>query len=170
MIYTSNAYNLISKKLSDFKRKKIRTFQRWLELWVNSFGGRSVHIPYREQYSAYERAVMDAGITGSGTGIAMKFNEVVSSAFTGLGLDFIPKIVAASGKSWRKLPNEYQKILIETANEYGPRMTKIAADVSEKNYKVFCDAVQRERLIFPLHHLERQASIHDLSTNPLKRS
>jgi TRAP-type C4-dicarboxylate transport system substrate-binding protein len=127
------------KGLDDFKGKKVRTYQRWLEMWVNAFGGRSVNVPYPEQYSAYERGVMDAGITGSGTGVAMKFDEVVSSAYAGLGLDFIPKIVAVSGKSWRALPKKYQTVLLEFAPKYEAHMTQVSAEVSEENYKIFED-------------------------------
>lgn len=125
------------RNLEDFKGKKMRTYQRWMEMWANAFGARSVNVPYPEQYSAYERKVMDAGVTGSATGVSMKFWEVVECAYTGLGLDYIPMFIAVSGKSWRKLPKKYQDVLLELAKKYGPMQVERANSVQEENYKKF---------------------------------
>jgi len=124
-------------KLADIKNKKTRTYQRWLELWVNAMGARSVNVPYGEQYSAFQRNLIDAGITGSATAGPMKFYEVVSTTLVDLGLDFIPFFICASGKSWRELPKEHQDLLMELAKKYGPQQIVKAAAVQGKYYEEF---------------------------------
>lgn len=124
-------------KLMDIKNKKTRTYQRWLELWVNAMGARSVNVPYGEQYSAFQRNLIDAGITGSATAGPMKFHEVVSTTMVDLGLDFIPFFICVSGKSWRELPIEHQNLLLELGQKYGSQQIARAVSVQEKYYEEF---------------------------------
>ncbi len=52
------------KSPADFKDKKIRVFGKTLGAFVTSLGGKPALISGSEQYLAYQRKTVDAGMTG----------------------------------------------------------------------------------------------------------
>ena len=52
------------KTPADFKNKKIRVFGKTLGAFVTSLGGKPALISGSEQYLAYQRGTVDAGMTG----------------------------------------------------------------------------------------------------------
>lgn len=114
--------------LGDLKGKKIRIFAKAQADYVNALGAEGVSIPVAEVYTALERGIVDATITGPDAIEGMKLNEViryVTDLQFGVGAGFI----VVSRKSWDALAANLRDVL----NVFGPDLTKRGWDIGAED-------------------------------------
>jgi TRAP-type C4-dicarboxylate transport system substrate-binding protein len=120
------------KTLKDFKGLKIRAYYAELSDLMSALGASPVFIPFPEQYSALQRGVIDATITGAGVGVALKFWEVTRYVMVDVAYAYAPHIIGVSMKHFEGLPDDLKKIVLDEGEKMGIRaaslMDKIGKD------------------------------------------
>ncbi len=110
---------LLSKKEplhgpEDVKGKKVRVFGKTLGKWVEVVGGKPVLTSGSEQFLAYQRGVVDIGMTGITTVKSRKLNEVMD-AVTRVPIAAIEFVVVINEKVWQGLSDEEREIISKAA-------------------------------------------------------
>lgn len=101
------------KTPADFKDKKVRTFGKTLGEFVESMGGKPTIISASEQYLAYQRGTVDAGMTGV-TGVQNRKLWEVMDTITVTNHADIEFLVVVNTKWFDRL-NDKQKAAIKEA-------------------------------------------------------
>ena len=98
----------------DLEGKKIRTFGKALEAFVNLLGGGATNIAGSRQFLAYERGAVDGGMTGPLTVKDRKLYQVLDSlTLTDHGA--VEFLVLIHEGLWRRLPDGERAILTAAA-------------------------------------------------------
>ncbi len=110
---------LLSKKEplrgpQDVAGKKVRVFGKTLGKWVEVVGGKPVLTSGSEQFLAYQRGVVDIGMTGITTVKSRKLNEVMD-AVTRVPIAAIEFVVVINEKVWQGLSDRERQIISEAA-------------------------------------------------------
>jgi len=110
---------LLSKKEplhgpGDVEGKKVRVFGKTLGKWVEVVGGKPVLTSGSEQFLAYQRGVVDIGMTGITTVKSRKLNEVMD-AVTRVPIAAIEFVVVINEKVWQGLSDEEREIISKAA-------------------------------------------------------
>jgi C4-dicarboxylate-binding protein DctP len=127
----------------DMKGKKVRVFGKTLGEFTKSVGGAPVVMSGSEQFLAYQRGTVDAGMTGVSAVMPRKLYQVMDNLTVTKHAD-IEFVVIINDKVWDKL-DDTQRGIITTASrsveaDLREKMIKIEADAlveSKKNMKVF---------------------------------
>lgn len=127
------------KTPGDFKDKKVRTFGKTLGEFVKSLGGKPTMISASEQYMAYQRGTVDAGMTGV-TGVQNRKLWEVMDTITVTNHSDIEFLVVVNTK-WFNSLNDKQKAAIKEASliaekhlrDDNERLEKEAFKVSKEN-------------------------------------
>jgi len=98
----------------DMKGKKVRVFGRTLGKWVEIVGGVPALISASEQFLAYQRGVVDIGMTGMVTIPPRKLDQVMD-AVTKVPIADIEFIVVINEGVWQSLTDDQRRILAEAA-------------------------------------------------------
>ncbi|MCH7737868.1 MAG: TRAP transporter substrate-binding protein DctP [Chloroflexi bacterium] len=102
------------RTLKDFKGLKIRTHSTALGDLAAGLGAEGQFIAFSEVYTALERGILDAGVTGSTPAYGQKWYEV--SKYIVGPLTSHPHVMVAMNKArWDALPTNLQQILKEEA-------------------------------------------------------
>ncbi len=120
--------------LADIKGKKIRIFAKAQADYITALGGTGVSLPIADVYSALERGVIDAAITGPEIASGFKFHEVVQYV-TDLLLGPGAGYVVVSEKAWRGLPPDIRKEFESLL----PEMRKMSWDLLATDNKQHLD-------------------------------
>ncbi len=128
------------EKLEDFKGLRIRTMQVPLHIEAyKALGATPVPLAFGELYTALQTKVVDGNENGPATLVAMKFYEVQKYA------SYLPVlsnggILLMSLKTWNKLSEEEQNLILEateawakTMNEEGLKQDQEALKILEEN-------------------------------------
>ncbi len=83
---------------------------------ITMLGGTPVDLAYSEVYSAFETGEIDAA-ENSWPSYEVSQHYEVANYYTLDEHTRVPEIQLASGKTWKKLPNKYQEIILECAKE-----------------------------------------------------
>lgn len=135
----------------DMQGKKVRVFGKTLGEFTKSVGGAPVVMSGSEQFLAYQRGTVDAGMTGVSAVMPRKLYQVMDNLTVTKHAD-IEFVVVINDKVWNGL-NDNQRAIITKASrtveaDLREKMIKIEADAlaeSKKNMKVFeLDAAQIE--------------------------
>jgi len=110
------------KTPSDFKDKKIRVFGKTLGAFVSSLGGKPTLISGSEQYLAYQRGTVDAGMTGV-SGVKSRKLYQVMDTLTVTNHGDIEFVVVVNQKWYNKL-NAKQKSAIQTASKIAEKAVR----------------------------------------------
>lgn len=110
------------KTPSDFKDKKIRVFGKTLGAFVSSLGGKPTLISGSEQYLAYQRGTVDAGMTGV-SGVKSRKLYQVMDTLTVTNHGDIEFVVVVNQKWYNKL-NAKQKTAIQTASKIAEKAVR----------------------------------------------
>ena len=110
------------KTPSDFKDKKIRVFGKTLGAFVSSLGGKPTLISGSEQYLAYQRGTVDAGMTGV-SGVKSRKLYQVMDTLTVTNHGDIEFVVVVKQKWYNKL-NAKQKSAIQTASKIAEKAVR----------------------------------------------
>jgi len=110
------------KTPSDFKDKKIRVFGKTLGAFVSSLGGKPTLISGSEQYLAFQRGTVDAGMTGV-SGVKSRKLYQVMDTLTVTNHGDIEFVVVVNQKWYNKL-NAKQKSAIQTASKIAEKAVR----------------------------------------------
>ncbi len=118
----------------DVKGKKVRVFGKTLGKWVEVVGGKPVLTSGSEQFLAYQRGVVDIGMTGITTVKSRKLNEVMD-AVTRVPIAAIEFVVVINEKVWQGLSDKEREILSKAAasaeKAINERIVEIEKDAAE---------------------------------------
>jgi C4-dicarboxylate-binding protein DctP len=100
---------------SDMKGKKVRVFSKTLGELVKAAGGAPTSISGSEQFLAYQRGTVDAGLTGVTAAKSRKLYQVMDNMTATRSLVDIEFIVLVNEKTWQSLSEEQRTILTTAA-------------------------------------------------------
>ncbi len=104
----------VARRPEDLRGKKIRTFGKALEAFVNVLGGGAVNVSGSRQFLAYERGTVDGGMTGPLTVKDRKLYQVLDSA-TLTNHSAIEFVVLINERLWQRLDDTERSILTVAA-------------------------------------------------------
>jgi C4-dicarboxylate-binding protein DctP len=110
------------KSPADFKNKKIRVFGKTLGAFVSSLGGKPALISGSEQYLAYQRNTVDAGMTGV-SGVKSRKLYQVMDTLTVTNHGDIEFVVVANDK-WLKSLTQKQRDAIAAASKVAEKAVR----------------------------------------------
>ncbi len=146
---------LLSKKSplhgpQDIKGKKVRVFGKTLGKWVEVVGGKPVLTSGSEQFLAYQRGVVDIGMTGITTVKSRKLNEVMD-AVTRVPIAAIEFVVVINEDVWKGLSDREREIISKAAahaektiNDRIVEIEKDATDYARKSGMIVYDPTPEE--------------------------
>lgn len=104
----------VAKRPSDIAGRKIRTFGKAHEAFINALGGAATNISGSRQFLAYERGTVDGGMTGPTTIQDRKLYQVLDSAAltNHAAIEFI---VLINERLWQGLSDHERTILSDAA-------------------------------------------------------
>jgi C4-dicarboxylate-binding protein DctP len=120
------------KTPADIKNKKVRVFGKTLGEFVTATGGVPVLTSGSEQYVAYQRGTVDAGMTGVSGVQSRKLWQVMDTITVTNHAD-VEFLVLINEEFWQGLPAEQQEIIATAAR-------KVEADLRDKMAKIESDA------------------------------
>ena len=114
--YSGNDQFFFSKKplrtLEDFDGLKTRSHAAALSDWIEGMGAEAQFIAFSEVYTALERGILDAGVTGSTPGYGQRWYEV-SSYLNGPLKSLLSTNNIVNAEVWESIPADLQQIFIE---------------------------------------------------------
>jgi C4-dicarboxylate-binding protein DctP len=119
----------------DMKGKKVRVFGKTLGQFVEATGGAATLVSGSEQYLAYQRGTVDAGMTGVSGVKSRKLYEVMDTITVTNHAD-IEFIVVVNSNWWNKLTNGQRKIIADAAGVAEEHVRNYIAKIEADAYKV----------------------------------
>ena len=114
--YSGNDQFFFSKKplrtLEDFEGLKTRSHAAALSDWINGMGAEAQFLAFAEVYTALERGILDAGVTGSTPGYGQRWYEV-STYLNGPLKSLLSTNNVVNSVVWNRIPADLQQIFIE---------------------------------------------------------
>ena len=104
-----------NKKLQnpeDFVGLKTRSHSAELSDWINHMGAAAQFMAFAEVYTALERGILDAGVTGANPGLSQRWYEV-TTYMNGRLYSFNSTTNVVNGGVWAEIPGDIQQILLE---------------------------------------------------------
>ena len=122
------------KTPADIRNKKVRVFGKTLGEFVTATGGVPVLTSGSEQYIAYQRGTVDAGMTGVSGVKSRKLWQVMDTITVTNHAD-VEFLVLINEDFWQGLPADQQEIITRAAR-------KVEADLRDKMSKIEADAFE----------------------------
>ena len=114
--YSGNDQFFFSKKplrtLEDFEGLKTRSHAAALSDWINGMGADAQFLAFAEVYTALERGILDAGVTGSTPGHGQRWYEV-TDYLNGPLKSLLSTNNIVNADVWDSIPEDLQQIFIE---------------------------------------------------------
>ena len=114
--YSGNDQFFFSKKplrtLEDFDGLKTRSHAAALSDWINGMGADAQFIAFSEVYTALERGIIDAGVTGSTPGYGQRWYEV-AGYLNGPLKSLLSTNNIVNAEVWDSIPPDLQQIFVE---------------------------------------------------------
>ena len=114
--YSGNDQFFFSKKplrtLEDFEGLKTRSHAAALSDWINGMGAEAQFLAFAEVYTALERGILDAGVTGSTPGHGQRWYEV-TDYLNGPLKSLLSTNNIVNADVWESIPEDLQQIFIE---------------------------------------------------------
>ena len=104
--------------LADFEGKQIRQHSAILGDLLAGLGAEGQFVAFADVYTALERGVLDAGVTGGEPGHSQRWFEVTQYLYGPIVGSVAVAYVTMSSDSWERLPEDIQQILLETGRDY----------------------------------------------------
>jgi TRAP-type C4-dicarboxylate transport system substrate-binding protein len=105
---------------ADLKGLKVRVYGTAQTEFARALGMEPVSIPFAEVYTALERGTVDAGITGTYPGFALKWYEV-TKYIVDVGHGPVGGTFVMSKRTWDKLTPEIRATLTKLGEEFSER-------------------------------------------------
>ena len=100
------------EKPEDFVGLKTRSHSAELSDWINHMGAAAQFMAFAEVYTALERGILDAGVTGANPGLSQRWYEV-TDYMNGRLYSFNSTTNVVNGDVWAAIPADIQQILLE---------------------------------------------------------
>ena len=114
--YSGNDQFFFSKTpletLADFEGLKTRSHAAALSDWIQGMGAEAQFVAFAEVYTALERGILDAGVTGSTPGHGQRWYEV-TDYLNGPLKSLLSTNNVVNADVWNSIPSDLQQILIE---------------------------------------------------------
>ena len=114
------------EKPEDFKGVKTRSHSTELSDWINYMGAEAQAMAFAEVYTALERGILDAGVTGANPGLSQRWYEV-TDYLNGRLYSFNATTGVVNGEVWDKIPADLQQILLEEGAKHELEALRLAA-------------------------------------------
>ena len=114
------------RTLEDFEGLKTRSHSAALSDWINGMGAEAQFVAFAEVYSALERGILDAGVTGASPGYAQRWYEVTEFMNGGL-YSFNSTTNVINEGVWNDIPADLQQIILEEGAKLELEALRIAA-------------------------------------------
>jgi len=101
------------ESLDDFAGKKIRQHSTVLGDMISGLGGEGQFVAFSEVYTALERGILDAGVTGGLPGHGQRWYEVSDYLVGPIAGSFVAAYITMNGPRWEELPADLQTIILE---------------------------------------------------------
>jgi TRAP-type C4-dicarboxylate transport system substrate-binding protein len=118
------------KTVADFKGLKTRAFGTAISDWIIGMGGEAQFVPFAEVYTALERGILEAGVTGGDAGHGQRWYEV-TKYINGPLVSWPSSVNVVNKKVWEKLPPDLQQIMIEEGAKNELEALRLAATQNE---------------------------------------
>jgi TRAP-type C4-dicarboxylate transport system substrate-binding protein len=114
--YSGNDQFFFSKTpletLADFEGLKTRSHAAALSDWIQGMGAEAQFVAFSEVYTALERGILDAGVTGSTPGHGQRWYEV-TDYLNGPLKSLLSTNNVVNADVWNSIPSDLQQIFIE---------------------------------------------------------
>ena len=114
--YSGDDQYLFSKKalrtLADFEGLKTRSHSAALSDWIRGMGAEARFVAFSEVYTALERGILDAGVTGATPGRSQRWYEV-TEYLNGPLRSMLSTNNVINADVWNDIPADLQQIFIE---------------------------------------------------------
>ena len=100
------------RTLEDFEGLKTRSHAAALSDWINGMGAEAQFLAFAEVYTALERGILDAGVTGSTPGHGQRWYEV-TDYLNGPLKSLLSTNNIVNAEVWDDIPADLQQIFIE---------------------------------------------------------
>jgi len=97
---------------ADFKGLNTRSHGAALSDWIEGVGAGAQFVAFVEVYTALERGILDARVTGADAAFGQRWYEV-TKYINGPLISFPSTNNVINGKVWEKIPPDLQQIFIE---------------------------------------------------------
>ncbi len=114
------------EKPEDFQGTKTRSHSTELSDWINYMGAEAQAMAFAEVYTALERGILDAGVTGANPGLSQRWYEV-TEYMNGRLYSFNATIAVINGEVWDSIPADLQQILIEEGAKHEIEALRLAS-------------------------------------------
>ena len=137
-----------NKKLEnpeDFIGLKTRSHSAELSDWINHMGAAAQFMAFAEVYTALERGILDAGVTGANPGLSQRWYEV-TEYMNGRLYSFNSTTNVVNGDVWAGIPADLQQILLEEGAKQELEALRLTAihNVTGITRNIECDAGQED--------------------------
>ncbi len=171
--YAGNDQYFFSKrkfeKPSDFDGMKTRSHGTTMTDYINGFGGEGQFIAFAEVYTALERGILEAGVTGGDAGFGQRWYEV-TDYINGPLVSFPSTNNVINGGVWAKIPPDLQQILLEEGAKSELEALRIASIQNEMGLAKNTDAgLEFVPFSTELQELSRQTTMGNVIPGWLRR-
>ena len=155
--------------IENIKDLKTRSFGTAIGDWINGMGGNAQFMAFTEVYTALERGVIDAGVTGGGAAHGQRWYEV-TKYINGPLTSWPTSLNMMNIDVWDKLPEDLQKILIEEGAKSELEALRVGSIQNELGLQKNIDAGMTYVEYPPeVRALSDQAVIDDVMPNWVER-
>ena len=116
--------------LEDFEGVKTRAFGTSISDWINGMGADAQFVAFAEVYTALERGILGAGVTGGDAGFGQRWYEV-ADYITGPLVSWPANDMVMNKDIWESLPADLQAIVLEEAAKAEMEMLRLGAIQNE---------------------------------------
>ena len=131
-------FSKLGAEKEDFEGLKTRSHGTTMTDAINGLGGEGQFMAFAEVYTALERGILDAGVTGAHAGHGQRWYEVTDNLigpFISMPMGFETMNV----DTWGRIPEDLQNIIIEEGAKMELENLRLAAVWNETGVKVNTD-------------------------------
>ena len=167
---TSPAYHLLMrngfiKKADDLKGKVMMGSTKDVNMVLRAFGADAVTLPLNDMYISMSRGMGDGIMTPVPPIRSAKLNEVCSY-LTYINGPVTPSLLFMSEKFFNNLPEDIQKILVETT---GDELARSIGQALDRGQREDLEEMQKTGLQVYAMEPEEVAKLHERMAEPLKQ-
>jgi TRAP-type C4-dicarboxylate transport system substrate-binding protein len=121
--------------LEAFEGVKTRAFGTSISDWINGMGADAQFVAFAEVYTALERGILDAGVTGAHAGHGQRWYEVTDN-IVGPFISMPMGFETMNRVTWGRIPADLQAIVIEEGAKMELENLRLAAVWNETGVEV----------------------------------
>ena len=111
---------------ADFLGLRTRSHSAVLSDWLDGMGAEAQFLAFSEVYTALERRILDAAVTGANPALSQRWYEV-TDYMNGPLTSFNSTIIAINSQVWDGIPADLQQILLEEGAKFELEALRLAA-------------------------------------------